>query len=105
MKLITNALAARIPKLYETEYKPLSDRIVHARLYHPVMDWTWFVLEYDGKDQCFGLVVGHETELGYFSLKELEASDWYGVGVERDMYFKPTQLQDLPVYGIERIAA
>lgn len=105
MKLLTNAIAAKIPKLYESELKPTPDRLAYAKFFHPVLNWTWYVLEYNGKDDCFGLVIGAETELGYFGLRELEEADWYGVGVERDRYFKPTPLQDLPVYDIERVAA
>jgi hypothetical protein len=35
--------------------------------------WTWYVVEYDGEDTCFGLVIGDEIEAGYFSLSELES--------------------------------
>ena len=50
-------------------------------------------------------MVGHETEFGYFSLRELSRTYAYGLPIERDLYFKPTPLQDLPVYGIDRVAA
>jgi len=105
MKLVTNALAAKIPKLYETESVRLPDKVAHAKLFHPISNWTWYVVEYDGQDTCWGLVVGHETEFGYFSLRELGETLGFGLPVERDMYFRATQLQDLPVYGIERVAA
>ena len=36
----------------------------------------------------FGLVYGHDKELGYFSLKELESVKCsFGLGIERDRYF------------------
>lgn len=105
MQLLTKALAARIPRLYETEGTALSDKVVHAKFFHPVSSWTWYVIEYDGQDTCFGLVVGHETEFGYFSLEELSRANALGLPIERDLYFQPTPLQDLPVYGIERVAA
>ena len=35
----------------------------------------------------FGMVHGHDKELGYFSLKELANVFVRGLKVERDMYF------------------
>jgi hypothetical protein len=102
MKLLTRALTNKIPKLYETESVPLPEKVAYAKLFHPISNWEWYVLEYDGQDICFGLVVGHETEFGYFSLKELSS---LSLTVERDLYFQPMQIQDLAVYGIERVAA
>jgi hypothetical protein len=34
--------------------------------------WYWFVTELHPDGLAFGLVRGHETEWGYFSLRELE---------------------------------
>jgi len=106
MKLITKALIAKIPRLYETEGIPLPEKIAHVKLFDPGSTWTWFVIEYDRSDTCFGLVVGHETEFGYFSLEELSSLRFCGTPViERDMYFRSTQIQDLPIHDIERVAA
>jgi len=50
----------------------------------------------DGDDTFFGLVAGHEIELGYFSLCELEeAKGPLGLPIERDLYFKPKTLKEL----------
>jgi hypothetical protein len=106
MKLLTKALTDKLPKLYETEHVPLTEKIAHVKLFDPGSTWTWYVMEYDGTDMCFGLVIGHETEFGYFSLQELNAIRFCGVPViERDMYFRPTQVQDLPINDIERVVA
>jgi len=106
MKLIPKALAGKIPQLYETECIPLPQKVAYAKLFHPVSNWTWYVIEYDRSDTCFGLVFGHEAEFGYFSLRELsETLGGLSLPVERDIHFRPIQLQDLPVYGIERVAA
>lgn len=44
----------------------------------------------------YGLVVGFEPELGYFSLSELESvRGKLGLPVERDKWFKPTPLREL----------
>jgi hypothetical protein len=105
MRLLTQALEKQIPGLYTTERVPILEKVAWAKLFHPATSWSWYVLEYDGRDTCFGLVVGLETELGYFSLRELRSSEYFGLQVERDKLFQPTQLQDLPVYDIERVAA
>jgi hypothetical protein len=106
MKLLTKALTDKLPKLYETESVPLPEKVAHAKLFDPGSTWTWYVMEYDGKDICFGLVVGHEIEFGYFSLQELSSLQFHGVPViERDRYFQPTQVQDLPIHDIERVVA
>lgn len=105
MKLLTKGLASKLPKLYATERVPLLEKVAHTKLFHPISTWTWYIIEYNGLDTCFGLVVGHETEFGYFSLQELSEVEFYGLGVERDLYFRPTQIRDLPIYEIERVVA
>ena len=94
MKLLTKELAKTIPALYATEEIELYDKIAHVKLFHPSSRWTWYIVEYDGRDQCFGYVIGHEAEFGYFSLAELAAIGQRGdlLPVERDTSFKPTRL-------------
>jgi len=50
-------------------------------------------------DICFGYVVSpFESELGYFSLKEIESvRGSLGLGVERDLSFKATPLSKLTI--------
>ncbi|HSX05410.1 MAG TPA: DUF2958 domain-containing protein [Candidatus Saccharimonadales bacterium] len=103
--LLTKDLKRRLPGLYETELVPVAEKMALAKLFHPVSNWQWYVIEYDGQDTCFGLVVGHETECGYFSLEELSQTYGFGLPVERDRYFRPTQLQDLLIHNIERVVA
>jgi hypothetical protein len=99
MTLLTKALAKKIPRLYETENVPLPEKVAYVELFHPVGNWTWYIIEYDGEDICFGLVVGHEAEFGYFSLNELNSvRGGLGLPIEREMYFRPTQVQDLPIH-------
>lgn len=104
MQLLTQELKHKLPKLYETEHVPLTDKLALAKFFHPVSGWEWYPIEYDGVDTFFGLVVGHETEFGYFSLEELSQAG-YGLPIERDRYFKPTQIQDLPIYNIGQVVA
>jgi hypothetical protein len=91
MKLITKELLKKLPKLYETENK--EDPTVICKFFTPWSNWTWYATEFDGKDIFFGWVVGHECELGYFSLKELESVRGpYQLSIERDLYFDPQPL-------------
>ncbi len=94
MHLLTNELRKKLPALGATEKQ--EDPQVLLKLFTPDSNWTWYVTEFDGKDTFFGLVVGFEVELGYFSLSELEATTGpLGLHVERDLYFKPTPLSEV----------
>ena len=93
MELIPENLFKNIPDLYETERN--INPTCHIKLFTPTSIFTWYIIEFskDDMDTCYGLVKGFESELGYFSLKELEAIKGnLGVGVERDLSFKPTRL-------------
>ena len=70
--------------------------ICHIKLFTPTSIFTWYIIEIskDDKDTCYGLVKWFESELGYFSLWELEIIKGnLGVGVERDISFIPTSLE------------
>ncbi|PRM91733.1 hypothetical protein CJ673_11355 [Aliarcobacter cryaerophilus] len=84
----------KIPKLYETE--EISNPTCHVKLFTPDSVFTWFIIEISiDEDIAFGYVVSpFESELGYFSLKELESiKGALGLGVERDTSFTPTALE------------
>lgn len=90
-------LAATVPALYATE--GTADPVVRCKFFTPDSSWTWYVLEYsavapDGAERlCFGLVDGHEKELGYFDLASLEGVRGpMGLKIERDLYFVPCPL-------------
>ena len=91
MKLLTKELLAKLPKLYSQE--DVSDPIVLAKFFDPCGSWTWFIIEGEpeGDDfRFFGLVHGHERELGYFMLSELEdIKGPFGLGIERDLNWDP----------------
>lgn len=91
MELIPNTLLCDIPDLYETE--GMRDPICHVKLFTPDSNWTWYIIELSKADAvtCFGYVQGLESELGYFSLEELESIRGpLGLAIERDMSFEPT---------------
>ena len=94
-KLLTNEIRTQLPPLYSGEAKGL-DALAIVKFFTPRSNWTWYASEFDGEDTLFGLVIGFEIELGYFSLSELDAArDGWGVHVERDLYFKPASLREL----------
>ncbi len=95
MKLLTKAILKSLPALGSTD--GLGDNAVaKVKFFHPMSNWTWYATEFSPEDGLFfGLVDGHEMELGYFSLEELESVKIRGLGIERDLHFKPTMLGDL----------
>lgn len=97
MKLMTQEIRKNTPRLHATEDIKLEDKIVTAKFFTPWSHWTWYLIEFDGEDTCFGLVEGLEREFGYFRLSELESiKGQFGLRVERDRCFKPTQVSQLP---------
>lgn len=108
MQLLTKADAKRIPALHSQEGE--KNPIVQIKFFCPWSDWTWCVTEgsailIDGTDMdlkgdfedvlFFGFVEGHEHEMGYFSLSELQSLERNGMKlVERDMHFTPKPLEE-----------
>jgi hypothetical protein len=93
------AKRANLPKLYSTDGQ--GDRaLVQMKFFTPDSDWTWFVLEFDGEAECFGLVHGFEEELGSFNLNELESARGpLGLRVERDLHWTPKPLGECRTQG------
>lgn len=63
-----------IPRLYETESIPLSDK--HIYLHFFIGSCDWYIAEYDGEDIFFGYAILNgdtdNAEWGYISFKELQ---------------------------------
>ena len=98
MKLLTDELRARLPKLYSQEAE--ADPVVHAKFFLPGTRWTWYVTEgqeQEGDFLFFGFVIGLESEFGYFLLSELESvrSPLFRLQVERDLNFTEGPLTDV----------
>ena len=86
--------------MYSQESNP--NPTVQLKYFTPWGNWTWYVLEAekqeDGDFLFFGFVVGHDAELGYFTLSELTSTKGpFGLKIERDLYFKPTPLDVIKV--------
>lgn len=112
MKLLTEELRKQIPPLYSQEN--VQDPRVVCKFFDPVGSWTWYVIEGSPVDEeglfdtdkekvdflFFGFVVGHEPELGYFSLTELQTAKQGLTGIralpiERDRSFRPCKLSEI----------
>jgi len=95
-KLIPQTLLSDIPDLYETEGQ--TNPICHVKLFTPDSNWTWYIIEFSKADRssCYGYVEGLDSELGYFTLEELESIHGpLGLAIERDLAFTPTSFSTI----------
>ena len=87
-KLLTKALAKKLPALYSQEDKTAAEVKVPVKFFTPWANWTWYATEFDGEDTFFGWCAGPSPELGYFSLAELQSLKGpVGLTVERDAWW------------------
>jgi hypothetical protein len=110
--LLPDILKERMPALYSQEYE--RDPLVVVKYFDPVGSWTWYATEGSPVDEdgymdthkpkvdylFFGLVVGFETELGYFALHELRTAKEglrgiRALPIERDVWFRPQRLSEV----------
>jgi len=104
MKLLTQEVKNRLPKLYSQDGKPADQVKVIVKFFDPTGSWTWYATEGEqtpeGDWRFFGLVRGFEAELGYFHLSELiHAKEGLrgmrGLPIERDMHFNGHTLAEV----------
>lgn len=94
MKLLTKEILEQLPPLYSQEDD--TDPMVICKFFYPDFSWTWYAIEFDGKDLFYGYVVGDYPELGYFTLSELLANHGkLGLSIERDRFFQPCRLSQV----------
>ena len=85
----------KLPPLYSGEEKGLG-ALARVKFFTPDSSWTWYASEFDGEDIFFGLVIGFEIELGYFSLSELKSVKGpLGLPIERDLHYESKTIQEL----------
>ena len=97
-ELFPESISSHMPKFYHHEAPDeFREAIAYVKFFTPDSNWTWYASEYDPeKKMFFGLVEGFETELGYFSLDELQkARGPLGLKIERDIHFEETPLSQL----------
>ena len=104
MKLLTEELKKQLPPLYSQQSE--QDPLVVCKFFHPLSLMTWYAIEgspvdadgYFDTDKekvdflFFGWVHSDFSEMGYFSLNEMEAIIVGGLGMERDLHFTPKPL-------------
>jgi hypothetical protein len=95
MKLLTKKIESKLPGMAKGAEG--DDAVAHVKFFTPDSNWTWFATEYDPDEQMFfGLVIGLETELGYFSLQQLtESRGPLGMAIERDTHYQPKTLGEI----------
>jgi hypothetical protein len=71
--------------------------MARIKLFDPTGSWTWYIASYDAASRtAFGMVHGHEHELGYISMEEIvEFRGRMGLPIERDLHFKPVPLEEV----------
>ena len=104
MKLLTKELREKLLPLYSQDGKG-GKAVVYVKYFTPSSSWSWFITEGEpvlsesGTEidfKFFGLVFGHEKELGYVLLSELEeVRGPMGLPIERDLHFKPKTLEEI----------
>jgi len=107
-KLWTKTAFKKVPEMKAQDGKG-DEAIAHVKLFSPMNGWRWYVTEYDPETgEAFGLVQGHEIELGTFAVREVNPDDWGGEDMqsqndnfrgkyrfppfERDAHFTPTTI-------------
>jgi hypothetical protein len=108
-QLLDEESRARLPALYSNEQLGL-EALAQVKFFTPDGGWTWYASEGSLVDEngyidtdkpkvdflCFGLVIGHEIELGYFSMTELASvRGGLGLPIERDEHYQPKMLREL----------
>ena len=94
MQLLTKELIRKLPPLGTTAEDP--DPMVVCKFFYVDFHWTWYAIEFDGKDIFHGFVDGDFPELGTFSLSELQTCRGkLGLPLERDRSFTPCRLSVL----------
>jgi len=84
-----------LPSLRDTE--KVDDPVVLLKWFTPDSSWTWFITEVQQEDEeAFGLVDGHEAELGYVNIEEMaQVVGPRGLHIERDLHWTPVRLSQI----------
>ena len=104
MKLLPQEIREILPALRSQDGKG-GQAVAYVKYFTPSSSWTWYCLEGEpvrdeaGREvdfEFFGLVDGHERELGYFVLSELETIRGpLGLPIERDLHWRPKTLAEI----------
>lgn len=100
MKLLTKAILEQFERQGDTSEKSAEEIMVIAKFFNPCGAGTWYAYEYNPKYRefmAFVNLIGPDcAECGPVSLDELESVRGpLGLGIERDLYFKPRPLKEI----------
>lgn len=89
----------RIPRLYDTESIPLSEKAVHLHFFIGGCDW--YIVEYDGEDLFFGYAILNgdiqNAEWGYVSFRELKSIKVGFVEIDNDLHWVVVPAKGVPL--------
>lgn len=78
---------SKVPKLYETENIPLTEKLIHLHFFIGGCDW--FIAEYDGEDLFWGFAILNNdyemAEWGYISFQELKDININGIQIDCEL--------------------
>ena len=96
MKIITKEIEQAFAKQGYTGNKSAKDIKIVLKLFNPTGAGTWYLYEKEDEDIYWGFVnlgCSYEAECGTVSMSELMAfKGRFGLGIERDMHFKPLSM-------------
>ena len=88
---MTKEIKEKAQKQYD-EGSDMEQKVV-AKFFDPMGSWKWFLMNmHKDDDYCWGIVKGHEVEMGSFSIKELQSMS---PRIQRDLYFEPVKAKDV----------
>ncbi len=91
MELLTQDDKKQLPR-FETTQGSL-DPIVHVLFQMPMLDWTWYVIECNGKNEVFALEERERAKWGFYNLEELqELRGPFGLRVQRAQRYRSMPL-------------
>lgn len=91
MELLTREEKKRIPPFEMTQ--DTTDPLVSVLLHMPTLDWTWYVIEYGGKNEVFALEERERAKWGFYSLEQLEdLRGPFGLRVQQVQRYRPMPL-------------
>ena len=96
MKILTSEILKAFAKQGRTGNKSAKDIKIVMKLFNPVGAGTWYLYEKEDDDIYWGFVNLGDidcAECGTVSMNELMAFRCrFGLGIERDMHFKPLSM-------------
>ena len=96
MKILTKEVLDAFAKQGKTGNKSAKDIKIVLKLFNPTGAGTWYLYEKEDDDIYWGFVNLGDSEMsecGTVSMSELMAyRGTFGLGIERDMHFKPLSM-------------